>query len=100
MSIPHEPHFEISSAELAVWVERQGLDRWWNVDGDPLLTGRVPFPCPGDELAEELRRINRDLLVRDRNNRPESRGQQIGSSALDALTDRMEDVFPGSGPRP
>jgi hypothetical protein len=54
-------HYELPSTELARWLEAQG--GWWNVDGDPLLTGRLPFPCPADELAAELRRLNRLLLV-------------------------------------
>ena len=39
------PYYEVPSSELAAWLEQQGKDRWWNVDGDPLLTGEMPFPC-------------------------------------------------------
>jgi hypothetical protein len=65
LGISFSPHYAISSAELGAWIAEQGTDRWWNVDGDPLLTGSLSFPCPGDELAEELRRIDRLLLVRN-----------------------------------
>ncbi|MFO0929604.1 MAG: hypothetical protein U0736_21670, partial [Gemmataceae bacterium] len=75
MSIRAEPHVTVSSAALAEWLERQGVDRWWTVDGDPLLTGRLSFPCPADELAAELRRVNRTLLVQDRRQPPLGRGQ-------------------------
>lgn len=52
-------YYEISPGLLAEWIENQGADRWWRVDGDPLLTGLLSFPCPGDELADKLRRIQR-----------------------------------------
>src|SRR5579862_5803212 len=29
------PHYQVSSTDLAAWLEDQG--RWWNVAGDPLL---------------------------------------------------------------
>jgi len=54
---------EIPAEELAKWLEEQGGGVYWTVDGDPLLSGRLSFPCPGDELACELRRINKPLLV-------------------------------------
>jgi hypothetical protein len=91
MSIQDEPHYELPASALANWIERQGADRWWSVDGDPLLTGLIPFPCPGDELAAELRRIDRPLLVFDRTRNPEARGQVIGEGKLDELVDRLGD---------
>jgi hypothetical protein len=100
MSLRDEPHYRIASSELAAWLESQGTDRWWNVDGDPLLTGRVSFPCPGDELAEELRRINRTLLVQDRRQPPSGRGEQIVARDLDALATRLGDIFGTNGPPP
>jgi hypothetical protein len=57
------PHYELPPTELAAWLEQEGPDRWWNVDGDPLLTGRITFPCPARNLAAELRKIVRPLLV-------------------------------------
>jgi hypothetical protein len=102
MSLCDEPHYQVASSELADWLERQGTDIWWCVDGDPFLSGRISFPCPADELAAVLRRINRPLLVRDRSNAPTARGQQIIAQELDRLVDRMEnDVpMPIPGPRP
>ena len=100
MSIRDEPHYEVPAAELAAWVEQQGPDRWWNVDGDPLLTGRLTFPCPGDELAEELRRVNRPLLIQDKQRRPEAKGQPIGRAELDAVADRLGNNVPITGEKP
>jgi hypothetical protein len=91
MSIQDEPHFELPASALANWIERQGVDRWWSVDGEPFLTRLMPFPCPGDELAAELRRIDRPLLVFDKSRNPEARGQVIGEDKLDELVDRLGD---------
>src|SRR5438105_15767448 len=101
MSLQNEPHYKITSSELAVWLERQGIERWWSVDGDPLLTGRLSFPCPADELAEELRRINRTLLVQDRRQPPSGRGEVIVARELDGLATRLGDnvQITGSPPR-
>lgn len=100
MSIPNEPHYEIAATELAAWIEKQGADRWWNVDGDPLLTGRLMFPCPGDELAAELRRINRPLLVLDKHKSPDAKGQPITHEQLDALVGRLGENVQISEPLP
>jgi hypothetical protein len=100
MSIRDEPHFEITAVDLAAWIEQQGADRWWCVDGDPLLTGRIPYPAPGDEVAEDLRKINRVLLVRDKQQRPDSRGQRIGPSDLDGLAEREGEGLPPEPDRP
>jgi hypothetical protein len=45
MAIPDEPYFRLPARELAAWIEQQGADTWWNVDGDSILTGRLSFPC-------------------------------------------------------
>jgi hypothetical protein len=100
MSLRDEPHYRISSSELAGWLEAQGTDRWWNVDGDPLLTGRLSFPCPADELADELRRINRTLLVQDRRKTPSGRGEQIVARDLDGLATRLGDNVRTNGAPP
>jgi hypothetical protein len=100
MSLRDEPHYKIVSPELAAWLEAQGTDRWWNVDGDPLLTGRLSFPCPADELATELRRINRTLLVQDRHKVPAGSGQQIVARDLDGLVTRLGDNIPTNGVKP
>ena len=100
MGLRDEPHYRISSPELAGWLERQGTDRWWNVDGDPLLTGRLSLPCPADELAAELRRINRTLLVQDRRKPPSGRGEQIIAQDLDGLATRWGDNVRANGAPP
>ena len=99
MSLRDEPHFTIASTELADWLEGQGTDRWWNVDGDPLLTGRLSFPCPADELAEELRRLNQTLLIQDRRKPPLGQGERITAGDLDALVTRLGDNLETNGPR-
>src|SRR4051794_25920436 len=93
MSMSDKPHFEISSTELATWLERQP-DQWWTVDNDPLLMGRLDLPGPAEELAAELRRINRPLLVEDLRPHPEGKGEVITADKLDDLTTPMW----GSGP--
>ncbi len=84
----HGGDLELDSAELAEWIEKQG-DRWWTVDGDPLLTGLITFPCPGDELAAELRTLNRTLLVQDRRN---NAGAALPDAKLD-LIDAVVDMI-------
>jgi hypothetical protein len=83
------PYYEIPSPELATWLEQQGGDRWWTVDGDPLLTGRVSFPCPVDELAAELRKINRPLLVLAKEEDKGAAGQTVGADKLDQIVRRL-----------
>lgn len=60
--------YSISANDLATWIEQLGVERWWTVDGDPLLTGRISFPCSGDELAEEIRAVNLPLVVFEETN--------------------------------
>ncbi|HEY7427517.1 MAG TPA: hypothetical protein VH682_25005 [Gemmataceae bacterium] len=84
-SIPVGPHYEIASAELAAWLEEQGGDRWWNVDGDPLLTGRRTFPCPASDLAAELHQIGRPLLIQAKKEDQDAKGQPIRKDKLDGL---------------
>jgi len=92
-SIRSGPYFELSSLELAKWLESHAEESWWNVDGDPLLTGRVNFPCPTDELVSELRRIDRPLLVQARGDDKEARGQSIDSDQLqDLVTSLAQDA--------
>jgi hypothetical protein len=100
MNLRDEPHYKISSSELAAWLEGQGTDRWWNVDGDPLLTGRLSFPCPADELAAELRRIKRTLLVQDRRKPPKGCGEEVVAQDLDALATRLEEDVQTNGTPP
>jgi hypothetical protein len=89
------PHYELPSSELAAWLEMQGKDRWWNVDGDPLLTGHLEFPCPADELADELRRLNRPLLVQVK--MPEAKGQRIDRNQIDGVVSRFHENIHTNG---
>jgi hypothetical protein len=85
------PRLELPSAELAAWLDKQGSDVWWFVDGDPLLTGNVSFPCTGDVLAAELRRLNQPLLVvPPENSQPGDR--HLTSDDLDDLVYKEEGV--------
>jgi hypothetical protein len=79
------PHYQIASADVAAWLVEQGGERWWNVDGDPLLTGRMTFPCPASLLAKELSTINRPLIVQARNEDAEAKGQPVGKEKLDQV---------------
>ena len=51
-----------SCGGMADWIEQQP-DKWWVVDGDPVLTLFVNFPCPSDELAPAIRRIGKNLFL-------------------------------------
>ena len=91
------PHFEILSHELAAWLEEQGRERWWNVDGDPLLTGRMTFPCPAEVLASELRKISRPLLVQAKKGDAAAKGQVIGKDKLNEVVGHFAENFQVSG---
>lgn len=99
-SIQAGPHYEIPSAELATWLELQGIDLWWNVDGDPLLTGRLSFPCPGDELAKELREINRPLLAQAAKGDADAKAQVIDAGKISQLVSRFAGNLRSTGPLP
>jgi hypothetical protein len=95
--IRSRPHYEIPSAELATWLEEQGKHRWWNVDGDPLLTGRMTFPCPAAELAAELRAIGRPLLIQAKKDDTGAKGQVISKEKLNAVVERFAGSLQVSG---
>jgi hypothetical protein len=63
--VAEQPHFRIEAYNLAAWLEDQDEEPWWTVDGDALLMSRLEFPAPPDELASELRKVERPLLVAD-----------------------------------
>jgi hypothetical protein len=90
------PRLELPAAELANWLDKQNPDVWWLVDGDPLLTGNLSFPCPSDVLAKELRRLNRPVLLIPSEDVKRSSGP-ISSNDLDSLVrkegDRDERMF-------
>lgn len=100
MPIAHSSPAEISSIELAMWIEGQGEDIWWNVDGDPLLTGQISFPCPANELANELRRLNRPLLVHSRSKAAIPEGTVIDHIQLERFVSRLGDNIQLKGGRP
>jgi hypothetical protein len=82
------PHYLVQADQLALWVEAQGEETWWSVDGDPLLMSRVRFPCPPEELTEELRKINRPLLVSDPNGA--GHGEEVAPDDLSRLLERED----------
>ena len=90
MSVREKPHYILPAATLAAWIESQP-DRWWLVDGDPLLTSVLDFPCPNDELAPMLRKIGKNLLLQDKNPVSEAHGEIIEGNRLDRL-DELSDT--------
>src|SRR5207244_4763105 len=99
MGIRGGPHYELPSAELAAWLEQQGPDRWWSVDGDSLLTGRMTFPCPARSLATELRKIGRPLLVQAKQDDAAAQGQVLSRDKIEAVTDTFANNS-GGGEKP
>ena len=79
------PHYRLSSSVLGDWLDMQGKEPWWSVDGDPLLMERLNFPCPGAELAELLRRMDKPLLMLDARANSRARGETIGATAIDDI---------------
>jgi len=76
----------IPSRKLAEWLEGQP-GSWWNVDGDPLLTSEVDFPCPNEELAEALRAHNDDIVLFIRKHVKPNIDGKWDALGLDDLTD-------------
>jgi hypothetical protein len=89
MCIKDDPHYELSTDELARWLDLQGDDRWWNVDGEYFEGSGLDLPCPSDELAAVLRRRHQTLLLADKDENPEARGQTVRAEDLDRLAERM-----------
>lgn len=102
--IKERPHFELAPKTLAAWLMDQGTDRWWSVDGDPFLSSLIAMPCPADELAELLERIDKPLLIHDPKERDTSRGQRIERwEELNGLCLRLRDnekIEPSEGQPP
>ncbi len=86
MSVKEKPHYTLPAAMLAGWIESQP-EKWWSVDGDPLLTSIVDFPCPGDELAPAIRKVGKDLLLHDKNPASKAHGEPIAGDKLDEISD-------------
>ena len=80
-----QAHYKIAANDLAKWLEQQGSDSWWSIDGDPYLMDRVSFPCPSDELAAVLRRAKNPLLVFDARTPGTAHGETISDEQLDEI---------------
>src|SRR5438552_1535752 len=86
MSLKEKPHYTLRAATLAKWIEEQP-DKWWSVDGDPLLTSILDFPCPSDELAPAIRKIDKDLVVQDNRPGSQAKGEYVQDDLLNKLSD-------------
>jgi len=86
MGVKDKPHYTLRAATLAKWIESQP-DKWWFVDGDPLLTSILDFPCPSDELAPAIRKIGKDLLLQDKHVDSSAHGEVVEGDQLDELSD-------------
>ena len=82
VNVDEQPHYKIEAYNLASWIEDTAADSWWTSDGDVSLGSTVSFPCPSDELATALRRINRPLLLIDPSESPDADGQEITPNDL------------------
>ena len=78
------PHYIISSAELAEWIEGQ-KDLWWYVDGDHLLMSKLDFSCPSEELAAELKKHKSNLMVFDGSEASTANGETIDACKFETL---------------
>ncbi len=85
MAVREKLHYVLPAAALADWIEQQP-DKWWVVDGDPVLTSFVNFPCPSDELAPAIRRIGKNLFLQAKIS-PHTDGEIVESARLDELSD-------------
>lgn len=54
---------KIHSSELAKWLDAQGDHCWWSVDNEDCLMSILSFPCVSSELAAELRKIDRSIVI-------------------------------------
>jgi len=86
MAVQVKPSYTVRASILAKWIETQP-DRWWIVDGDPLLTSLLDFPCPSDELAPVIRNIGKDLLLHGKRDTAPDCGEIVDSDKLDQLCD-------------
>lgn len=90
MNLRNKPHYTVSAKALADWIEEQP-NRWWSVDGDPLLSSILDFPCPGDEIAPAIRKIGKSVLILAKDPHSRTRGELIQGGQLDefsALSDK------------
>jgi hypothetical protein len=86
VSLKSDPHYTLSAAELADWIESQP-DKWWSVYGDDYLLLAVDSPCPSDELAPAIPRVGKDILVWDKTPGSQARGERIKADRLPTIAD-------------
>lgn len=79
-------HVVVSSRSIAEWLDGQP-GTWWNVDGDPLLTSEMDFPCPNDELAAGFRKHDGKIWVFTKERNRANAGEDVNSLGLDDLVD-------------
>lgn len=72
---------------LAKWLEKQP-GTWWFVDGDPYLTSKMDFPCPVDELTEDLTSEKQLVVVISERNLPDVDSLETVDQ-IDDLTDQV-----------
>ncbi len=80
------PYYSIHAEQLADWLDEQP-ESWWSVDGDPVLTSHVDFPCPSDELSKELRSLGKSLRMFDPHAGSEAHGEALSIEQLNGLAD-------------
>ncbi len=83
-----ERYHQVSLRELSAWLGTHP-DSWWRVDGDPILMGRVSFPCPTEKLAAALDRRGGTAFVWDAESKVPGPG--ISSEDLERLATDPED---------
>ena len=81
--VSDKPHYRIEAYNLAAWIEDQGEDTWWSVDGDQLLMSRVSFPCPADELAAAIQAVGKPLFILAKD--PDANGGEIIPEDVESL---------------
>jgi hypothetical protein len=80
------PFYTIKAGRLADWPDGQP-DSWWIVDGDPVLTSHVDFPCPSEELSAELRDVTKSLRQFDPGKDSKAHREVIGVEQLNDIAD-------------
>jgi hypothetical protein len=80
------PYYTIKAERLADWLDGQP-DSWWIVDGDPVLTSQVDFPCPSEELSAELRGVSKSLRLFDPRKDSKAHGEVIRVEQLGDIAD-------------
>ena len=53
----------VSVEEVASWLDANGADKLWTVDGETRLGRTVNLPCYGAELASAFRALGGDVTV-------------------------------------